>query len=81
MNKPTGKLKFAYSTIMAHEATIADKDAEITRLLAVEAAAKESEEEVLQELPSFEDILGIIPDFAPGISSEEIIREMRDAWD
>ena len=41
MNKPTGKLKFAYSTIMAHEATIADKDAEIARLLAVEVAAKE----------------------------------------
>ena len=32
MNKPTGKLKFAYSTIMAHEATIADKDAEIAEL-------------------------------------------------
>jgi len=24
VNKPTGKLKFAYSTIMAHEATIAE---------------------------------------------------------
>ncbi len=44
MNKPTGKLKFAYSTIMAHEATIADKDAEIAR---VEAAAKKACREVI----------------------------------
>lgn len=35
MSEPTGKLKFAYSTIMAHEATIAEQGAEIAELVSV----------------------------------------------
>ena len=33
------------------------------------------------ELPTFDDMLGIIPSFAEGIPSEKIIRENRDEWD
>ena len=47
MNKPTGKLKFAYNSIRSLETTIAAKDAEIDRLLAVEVAAKKACREVI----------------------------------